>query len=124
MLSGEGPQVTQIIGVYDADSSLIGELSSWVGARFGGRHCALCRITHGTFRRRDEWARCVQRLPVPFVTYHRDELPDEIRALTLTSLPVVIFVSDDGATVTLERTDIEACAGSVSEFVLALLSRL
>ncbi|GDX28913.1 hypothetical protein LBMAG13_13430 [Actinomycetes bacterium] len=31
--------MSQLIGVYDADATLWGEISYWVGARLGVRHC-------------------------------------------------------------------------------------
>ena len=38
--------VRELIGVYDADATLWGEVSYWVGARLGQRHCSLCDIMH------------------------------------------------------------------------------
>ncbi len=42
--------VVRLIGVYDADGTLRGELGYWVGARLGRRHCSLCDITHALRR--------------------------------------------------------------------------
>ena len=44
--------------MYDADHTLIGEVSYWVGARLGRRHCALCDITHGLFTPKRDWTEC------------------------------------------------------------------
>jgi hypothetical protein len=52
-------QASEYIGVYDADATLWGELSYWVGARLGVRHCALCEVTHGLVRRNAEWGSCM-----------------------------------------------------------------
>jgi len=114
----------QIVGVYDADSSLMGELSYWVGLRLGRRHCGLCDITHGALGPRREWAQCAARLPAPFVTYHRNDVPIDVKALNLRHLPVLIFRMDDGVRVAMDRRAIDACAGSGDELVEALLSRL
>jgi hypothetical protein len=70
----------EYIGVYDADATLWGELSYWVGARLGVRHCALCEVTHGLVRRKAEWDRCAAGLAVPFTLYHRDDAPADVRA--------------------------------------------
>ena len=51
-------RIVRLVGVYDADSTLRGELSYWVGARLGRRHCSLCKITHGSVRQRPEWKTC------------------------------------------------------------------
>ena len=69
-------EVTRLIGVYDADGTVLGELSYFLRARVGRAHCALCDITHGRVRERDDWRAERDRLPVPFTTFHRDDQPD------------------------------------------------
>ena len=69
-------RIVRLVGVYDADSTLRGELAYWVGARLGRRHCSLCDITHGSVRQRPEWKTCRAELPVPFDTFHRNDQPD------------------------------------------------
>ena len=62
-------RIVRLVGVYDADATMRGELAYWVGARLGRTHCALCEITHGMARERSEWKTCRAGLPVPFDTY-------------------------------------------------------
>ena len=63
VVSGE---ITRLVGVYDADGSLLGELSYFLRARVRRAHCALCAITHGRVRERRAWRASRDRLPVPF----------------------------------------------------------
>lgn len=92
----DGRRVRELIGVYHANGSLVGELSYWVGARFGRTHCALCDITHGTFREKPSWRTCRSTLPVPVTTLHLDEQPTELATLTSGQTPCVVSVSTDG----------------------------
>lgn len=62
----DGPRLRRLVGVYDADHTLRGELSYWVGARLGRAHRALCDITHGTLRVKADWRACRSGLPVAF----------------------------------------------------------
>ena len=48
------PTVRRLVGVYDADHTIRGELAYWIGARLGRAHCSLCDITHGLLRERSE----------------------------------------------------------------------
>ena len=66
-------QYLEYIGVYNADASVWGEVSYWFGARIGVRHCSLCDVTHGLFRKRADWVQCTESLGVAFTTYHRDD---------------------------------------------------
>ncbi len=99
-MSSSDPAATQrivrLVGVYDADSTVRGELAYWVGARLGRRHCSLCEITHGSVRQRPEWKACQAGLPVPFDTFHRDDQPDAIRVAAGGQAPVVVAETDAG----------------------------
>ena len=108
-----GPVVRRLVGVYDADHTVRGELLYWVGARLGRAHCGLCTITHGVVRAKREWQEYRTALPAPFDTFHRDDQPAAVRAVG--TVPVVVAETDDGAppTVLLGPVDLDACAGSV-----------
>jgi hypothetical protein len=111
----------RLIGVYDADGSVVGELSYFVRARFGRAHCALCDITHGRVRERADWRTSRDRLPVPFVTFHRDDQPDEVRLAASAGLPVVLGESGDGTLAVLAGPEVlESCAGSPEELMARL----
>ena len=105
--------IERLVGVYDADGTLRGELTYLVGSRLGRAHCALCDITHGTFRPKPAWRERASAFPVPFDTYHRDDQPDAIRAATGDAAPVVVAVTDDGVVALLDGVALDACAGSI-----------
>lgn len=112
--------ILRLVGVYDADHTLRGELAYFVGARLGRRHCALCDITHGLVRERADWKTCKAGLPVPFATFHRDDQPADVRAATAGAVPVVVAETSAGFRVLLDGAAIEACAGDGSLLVTAI----
>ena len=111
------PRIVRLVGVYDADSTIRGELAYWVGARLGRRHCSLCEITHGSVRERPAWRVCQAGLPVPFDTFHRDDQPDRIRAVASGRTPVVVAETDSEHVLLLGPSDLDACDGSIDRFV-------
>ena len=117
----DGPRLHRLVGVYDADHTLRGELSYWVGARLGRAHCSLCDITHGTFREKADWQACRAGLPIPFDTFHRDDQPDAVRAAVAGAAPVVVAETDAGEIVPLlDGPALDACSGSVEALVAAV----
>ncbi|MFM7068786.1 MAG: hypothetical protein ACKOYM_04920 [Actinomycetes bacterium] len=112
--------VTALVGVYDADGTLWGELGYWVGARLGRRHCSLCELTHGTFRVRADWLECRSDLPVAFETYHRNDQPADVRAIAAGEYPVVVARTTSGVQVLLGPAELDACSGNLDQFVVAL----
>ena len=119
MSSGEAT-VLRLVGVYDAEGTLRGELSYWVGARLGRAHCALCDVTHGLLRERSDWRECREAMPVPFDTYHRDDQPPAVRDAAQGVAPVVLAETAVGYVVLLGPSQLEACSGSVASFSAAL----
>jgi hypothetical protein len=113
-------QIVGLVGVYDADSTVRGELAYWLGARLGRRHCALCEITHGSVRQRPEWKAYQCRLPVPFDTFHRNDQPDTIRAAAGGEAPVVVAETDSRHVLLLDARDLEACHGSIDRLIEAI----
>lgn len=109
--------VQELIGVYDADGTVFGEVRYWLGARLGTRHCALCDITHGTVRERADWRRCRDELPAPFVTYHRDEQPLDVRSAAAGAAPAVLCRTEGGIQVLLGPEELETCGGSPEALV-------
>ena len=120
-LDGLPPQrIARLVGVYDADATFRGELSYWVGARLGLRHCALCDITHGSVRERDAWSACRTGLSVPFDTFHRDDQPPQIRVAADAQAPVVVAETDCGYVLLLSPSDLDACDGSIEQLMQAI----
>lgn len=112
--------IVRLVGVYDADSTLRGELAYFVGARLGRRHCSLCEITHGAIRQRPEWKTCQAGLPVPFDTYHRNDQPESVRNAADNLAPVVVAETDNGNVVLLTPADLELCEGSIDRLIVAI----
>lgn len=108
-------RVVEVVGVYNADGGVLGELAYVVGHALGRTECALCDITHGGIRRRPEWDAMVSTLPVPVRVVHRNETtPDERVAAVAAGLPVVLGRRADGTHTVLVRADrLAAAHGSV-----------
>lgn len=111
--------MVRLLGVYDADHTLWGELSYWVGARMGRRHCSLCDITHSSVRERADWRACRDQVDVPFETLHRDEVPDEVAAAGGPP-PYVVAETQAGWVRLLGPDEIEACAGDPAALIGAV----
>lgn len=114
-------EIARIIGVYDADGSVIGELSYFLRARIGRAHCALCDITHGRLRERADWRASRERLPVPVVTFHRNDQPTRIRVAGGFAPPVVLAETTQGnIAVLLTRDDLQRCAAAPARLIDAI----
>lgn len=113
--------IDEVLGVYDADGGLAGELAYVAGKLLGRTHCSLCDITHSPVRRKRTWDAAVAGSPVPVRLAHRNELAtDEREALAGSRLPAVLGRSADGWRVLLDAASLDAMDGSVTAFWAAL----
>ncbi len=104
------PAIVRLTGVYDANGSLAGELSYWVGARLGRRHCSLCDVTHGLFRAKSQWSDLASQLPVPFEAVHLDERDPDVAEASQGREPCVVASYEDGtAGIVVTAVELEAC---------------
>lgn len=118
--SARRPVVRRLVGVYNADGTIRGELAYFVGVRLGRAHCALCDITHGRVHERPEWQSCRNGLPVPFDTYHRNDQPAAVRELVGHELPAVVAETNGGLRALLGPADLAACGASPERLAAAL----
>ena len=108
--------ITELIGVYDADSTLLGEISYWVGARLGISHCSLCELTHGLFTQKSEWRQCAESLTIPFRLFHRDDAPDDVLVALAGEFPAVLQRTTEGVKVILTKNELERFHGRTADF--------
>jgi hypothetical protein len=111
----------RMIGVYDADGGLRGELAYLTGRLLGVAHCALCDITHAGAGEKPGFRGLRRSFGVPVTTIHRNEQPPDLSVVTRDRLPCVVGETEDGYELILGRGDLEACAGDVPCLEAALL---
>jgi len=114
--------VVRLLGVYDADGGLAGEIRYIVGHLLGRTECSLCDITHSPVRRKPAWDRMVATLCVPLDLVHRNEVPPSFTAaLEGLALPVVVAELSDGRIeVSLDAATLASCEGDIERFAAAL----
>jgi hypothetical protein len=115
--------VIRLIGVYDADGGLRGEIA-YLAGKLGGHHCSLCDITHSPVRRRREWDAYVSTLPVPFEVVHRNERSAPVEQATHGREACVIAECGDGSLVFLLGNEDLAQAADVAGLAQAVASAI
>jgi hypothetical protein len=111
--------VRRLIGVYDADGGLRGEIA-YLAGKLAGRHCTLCDITHSPVRRRREWDSYTSSLPVPFDVVHRNERSAALQRVTEGREACVVAECRDGSLVFLLGNEDLAQAADVAGLAQAV----
>ena len=114
-------RVHALAGVYQANAGLLGELRYFAG-RLKGAHCALCDISHTMRGERPEFERIRARLRLQ--TFHLNDQPAALAAVTIGRTPCVAAQTDDGWQVVVEAPALAQCGRSVRAFEAAVRKAL
>ena len=122
----------RVVGVYNADGGLKGELTYVIGKLRGTTHCGLCDITHGNSPvAKKSWKEIMACLPVDVQTVHLNEMDGRTAALVNKSTaPAVVFLpdapnADNTDRILLDAAALDACGADpevLGEKILAALT--
>ena len=109
-----------VYAIYNAESSLVGELAYMAGKVIGNRACALCDITHGWHPLgKSEW-RKRNKCELPVYWLHSDEQSDALKAFTEGRLPLVVAEVSGKYEALLTKEQLSACGGKYKRFAEVL----
>ena len=101
----------QLIGVYNAKGSLLGELTYVSKKLLGLTHCALCDLSHGwSPREKDSWKQACRQSGLELKLLHLDEI-NEQQAQALKTAPAILAYIDQKWQVLMESKEIEESQG-------------
>ncbi len=110
-------EIVKIIGVYNANAGILGELSYVYGKMFKNTHCSLCDITHNFAWKKRAWRECETNFGVPIDLVHLNEQDKDLLAFTEGKTPCVVGQLADGSMVMLlDSKKLESMKGSVDTF--------
>ena len=107
--------IDKLIGIYNAKGSVVGEVQYFFGKLLGQTHCALCDITHGSFKEKADFSSCKDVLNVPFENLHLDELDSQLESYR-DFAPCIIAISKSVPTLLITTSELEQCHGDVTRF--------
>ena len=101
----------RLVGIYDADGGLAGELRYAFGKLTGRSKCALCDLTHGWNPMGSrQWKQACAASPVELELVHRDEAT-AAQLAAAAQLPAIVAHDGERWLQALSTADIEAVAG-------------
>ena len=121
-------QSARLVGVYNANGGLAGELAYVFGKLRGTAHCALCDISHGKHvRPKQDWIEMVRRLPLPLDAVHLNEMDAPTAALvSADNAPAIVYLDGSDDRILLDSAALEACdhsPKSLSDAIAAALAK-
>jgi len=103
------PGISKIIGIYHADGGIIGELKYITGKFFGGAHCSLCDITHGSMGKKDSWKECEMKLRMPIDFVHLNERNPKLQKYTDNLTPCIVGKTSTNYVMLVTKEELAEC---------------
>jgi hypothetical protein len=119
----------RLIGVYNADGGVVGELKYFFGHLIGIAKCELCDITHSPIRRKASWDRLASELKaeygLDFALEHLNERSEAENKASAGREPCVLAEYPDGSLgMFLDRQELRMVDGNVDRFAKLVRARL
>lgn len=119
----------KLIGVYNADGGVIGELKYFFGHLIGVAKCELCDITHSPIRRKAAFDQLALDLKaqygLDFDLKHLNERTEAETKASLAKEPCVLVEYPDGTLgMFLDRQELRVVGGDVARFEALVRARL
>lgn len=113
-----------LIGIYDADASITGELRYLLRKVFSNYTCALCDLTHGwNPLGKSAWRKRAETEP-NIIWLHRDEAPEGLLNAVEEKLPCVVADHGHRFEMLLDSNALRACEGNFATFTALLEEKL
>lgn len=118
-----------LIGVYNADGGIVGELTYFFGHLIGVRSCTLCDISHSPIMKKSSFKALEQHLltehGIRVRMIHLNERNErELKASEGREPCMLLEYPDQSISMFLDSTDLKALSGSVSSLKKLISSRL
>jgi hypothetical protein len=123
------PAKATLIGVYNADGGIIGELSYVLGHLIGLRNCSLCDISHSPVKMKSSFKALQRELleqhGIDVKMLHRNERNEREAAASEGREPCMILQhADQSISMFLDSAELKTLAGNVESFEKLIYSRL
>lgn len=106
----------ELICVYDANGSLLGELNYLWKKAFHSFTCSMCDITHNLITTKKKWKTAVQNCRYNISTYHLDDQPTLIKKTTQNNTPCVVKVEGSSSYILISNDELKTIDGNVDSF--------
>ena len=110
--------------IYDANGSVIGELSYFFKKIFFGFKCSMCDITHNTFTEKHNWRSQLSETGLNIKALHLDELTNELSNFSIGTTPCVIGKNGDEYKLIFNSNDLEKFKGDTEYFFKELTYKI
>lgn len=118
-----------LIGIYNADGGIVGELAYVLGHMIGVRNCSLCDISHSPIKMKASF-RALQRdllrkHSIALQMIHRNERNERQIQASQGREPCVLLEHDDKSiSMFIDAAELKTLAGNLTSFEKLIYSRL
>ena len=108
--------IITIYCVYNAESSITGELKYLLLKYFYGFKCSMCEITHNNFSEKKEWRDRISQLSYNIEAVHLNDQPDDLYQFSNGKAPCVVGKNSKGFKFIFTSDELNSFRGDLQQF--------
>ena len=108
----------EIICIYNASSTWIGELNYIYKKIFEKQSCSLCDLSHGLIGMKKEWKEMESESNHEYSLLHINEVSSDIPNILIKQLPCVLKKDGDCFELLIQSDELKQCNGNIERFKL------
>ena len=106
----------KLIFIYNAKSDTVSGIKDSIQKiKTGKSECSLCTATWTAFNVKPSWSEKEKKIKIPFVYYHRDDMPEKVENFleeNNISLPTVLLGEDGKFSELVSKENLDKCEGN------------
>lgn len=106
----------KLIFIYNAKSDTVSGIKDSIQKiKTGKSECSLCTATWDAFNVKPSWTQKEKRLKIPFIYYHKDDLPNDLEnylEVNKIGLPSVLIQEDRKYSELVSKEHLDKCEGN------------
>ena len=106
----------KLIFIYNAKSDTVSGIKDSIQKiKTGKSECSLCTATWTAFNVKPSWSEKEKKIKIPFVYYHRDDMPEKVENFLKEnniSLPTVLLGEDGKFSELVSKENLDKCEGN------------
>ena len=116
--------IKKVYCIYNANGSIIGEISYLWKKLLSDFDCSICNISHNTFTEKRIWKKEMSKSKYKIEMLHLDEQSEDLKSFTKDVTPCVVSENDSGFEIILRDSELKKINGDVYLFFKELNKKL
>ncbi len=114
----------EILGIYDGEAGILGEIKYGAQKILGIKECSLCNITHKGVSKKKSWLAFQKKFGLDVKLVYLNQQDKDLKEFTNQKVPCIVGKQNNGYVMLIDSVELEKLQGNVEDFFKLLKEKL